>query len=281
MTGEVERLEELTGLPVRDAPRLPGEARPHPPVDCYAVAPASANMVAKQTSGVMDNQALTQVGETMGMLDLPVVVFPRVNAAHARHPAWQRHIDALRAGGVHLEYGPEVSPLYEPREAPAGRRRAGRSALGLLEPTFSAVCAACPSCRAVCSGPGRTPPRRTGLCWSLLHPRERGIDVGAQEHAGDAKPGRARPHRRMQFAPVSSSAIARAAPSCQGENAPNRGIGCESCLVDVTVRSAAHGGWGGAVFRVCCARDRRTSEPATRHGRQPPATIRLGATIAP
>ncbi|MFF7240439.1 flavoprotein [Streptomyces collinus] len=120
-SGEVERLEKLTGLPVRDEPRGPGEARPHPPVDCYVVAPASANMVAKLATGIMDNQALTQVGEAIGILDLPVVVFPRVNAAHARHPAWQHHIDALRAGGVHLVYGPDVWPLYEPREAPAGR----------------------------------------------------------------------------------------------------------------------------------------------------------------
>ncbi|MCX5130869.1 flavoprotein [Streptomyces sp. NBC_00340] len=121
MSGEVARLEKLTGFPVRDEPRLPGEARPHPPVDCYVVAPASANMVAKLATGLMDNQALTQVGEAIGTLDLPVVVFPRVNAAHARHPAWQGHIDALRAGGVRIVYGPDVWPLCEPREAPAGR----------------------------------------------------------------------------------------------------------------------------------------------------------------
>ncbi|MER5716132.1 flavoprotein [Streptomyces sp. NPDC002132] len=121
MSGEVEQLEKLTGLPVRDEPRLPGEARPHPPVDCYVVAPASANMVAKLATGLMDNQALTQVGEAIGTIGLPVVVFPRVNAAHARHPAWQRHIETLRAGGVRIVSGPEVWPLYEPREAPAGR----------------------------------------------------------------------------------------------------------------------------------------------------------------
>lgn len=121
MSGEVERLEKLTGLPVRDEPRLPGEARPYPPVDCYAVAPATANMVAKLATGLMDNQALTQVGEAIGTLGLPVVVFPRVNVAHARHPAWLRHIDTLRAGGVRIVDGPDVWPLYEPREAPVGR----------------------------------------------------------------------------------------------------------------------------------------------------------------
>ncbi|MFD0152264.1 flavoprotein [Streptomyces sp. NPDC127132] len=119
--GEVERLEELTGLPVRDEPRLPGGARPHPAVDCYVVAPASANTVAKLATGIADSQALTQVGEAMGTLGLPVVVFPRVNAAHVRHPAWRRHLEVLREAQVHLVHGPEVWPLYEPREAPSGR----------------------------------------------------------------------------------------------------------------------------------------------------------------
>ncbi|MCM1975322.1 flavoprotein [Streptomyces sp. G1] len=133
MSGEVEQLEKLTGLPVRDEPRLPGEARPHPPVDCYVVAPASANMVAKLAMGLMDNQALTQVGEAIGTLGLPTVVFPRVNAAHARHPAWQHHIDALQAGGVRVIYGPEVWPLFEPREAPAGRELPWRAVLDAVD----------------------------------------------------------------------------------------------------------------------------------------------------
>lgn len=90
-------------------------------------------MVAKLATGVMDNQALTQVGEAMGTLGLPVVVFPRVNAAHARHPSWQHHIDTLRAGGVHLVYGPDVWPLYEPREAPAGRDLPWAAVLNAVE----------------------------------------------------------------------------------------------------------------------------------------------------
>ncbi|WP_405894120.1 flavoprotein [Streptomyces sp. NBC_00104] len=120
-SGEIDRLEELTGLAVRYEARLPGDASPHPKVDCYVVAPASANTVAKLATGIADNQALTQVGEAIGTLGLPVVVFPRVNAAHARHPAWKRHITALRDADVHLVYGPDVWPLYEPREAPVER----------------------------------------------------------------------------------------------------------------------------------------------------------------
>ncbi|MET9874465.1 flavoprotein [Actinacidiphila glaucinigra] len=131
--GETDRLEELTGLPVRDDLRFPGEPRPHPPADCYVVAPASANTVAKLAAGLMDNQALTQVGEAIGTLNLPVVVFPRVNAAHVRHPAWNAHMEALKTARVHLVYGPEVWPLYEPRDAPPGRVLPWRDVLEAVE----------------------------------------------------------------------------------------------------------------------------------------------------
>lgn len=120
--GEAGRLEALTGLQVRDQPRLlPGDPRPHPNPDCYVVAPASANSVAKLALGIADNQALTQVGEALGMPEVPVVVFPCVNAAHVRHPAWKRHVAALREADVRLVHGPDVWPLREPRAA-ASRR---------------------------------------------------------------------------------------------------------------------------------------------------------------
>lgn len=85
--GELPRLEASTGLPVRSSPRLPDEDRPHPPATCYVVAPATANTVAKLALGIGDNQALTQVCEAIGTDGVRIVVFPRVNAAHARHPA--------------------------------------------------------------------------------------------------------------------------------------------------------------------------------------------------
>ncbi len=120
-SGELAELESLTGLPVRVEPRGPDERSPHPPV-CYVAAPASANTVAKLALGIADNQALTTLGEAIGNPATPVVVFPRVNAAHARHPAWEGHLAALRSGGVHLVYGPDVWTLHEPRQAPPDRR---------------------------------------------------------------------------------------------------------------------------------------------------------------
>jgi hypothetical protein len=86
------------------------------------VAPATANTVAKLAVGISDNQALTVANEAIGDLQLPVVIFPRINAAHARHPAWNGHIAALGSAGVHLVQGDDVWPLHEPRSAPPQRR---------------------------------------------------------------------------------------------------------------------------------------------------------------
>ncbi|MGW3659655.1 flavoprotein [Streptomyces sp. NPDC005151] len=131
--GELERLEAVTGLPVRDAPRLPTEPRPHPVADCYVVAPASANYVAKLATGIADTQALTQVGEALGTVEVPVALFPRINAAHARHPAWEGHVEALRKAGVELIYGSGIWTLDEPRRGPANRQLPWTAILASVE----------------------------------------------------------------------------------------------------------------------------------------------------
>ncbi|SNR41383.1 Flavoprotein [Haloechinothrix alba] len=120
--GEIPLLEHATGLPVRSRPRLPRDPRPHPDPDCCVVAPASANTVAKAALGIADNQALTQLCEALGMPSVPVVLFPRINAAHARHPAWRGHHDTLHEAGVWLVEGADVRPLHEPGQAPAGQQ---------------------------------------------------------------------------------------------------------------------------------------------------------------
>ena len=117
--GQLGKLEELTGLPVRALPRLPHETSPHPPLDVLVAAPATSNTVAKLALGIADNQALTLLCENIAVT--PMVVFPRVNAAHARQPAWESHLAGLRSCGVRLVYGEDVWPLYEPRTAPPGR----------------------------------------------------------------------------------------------------------------------------------------------------------------
>ncbi|WP_371404681.1 flavoprotein [Kribbella sp. NBC_00662] len=107
-SAERSELERITGLPVRSQPRRPGEPRPHPPIDVLVAAPASANTVAKLALGIGDNQALSVLSEGLG--STPMVVFPRVNAAHARHPAWAGHLETLRRASVALiEWGPRAA----------------------------------------------------------------------------------------------------------------------------------------------------------------------------
>lgn len=114
-SGELRRIEEVTGLPARVDPRMPTAPKPHPPVDCYLVCPASANTVTKLALGLADNQALTVACEAVGWPGVPVVVYPRVNTAHVRHPAWDSHVEALRSAGVYLLLGGDFGPLPEPR----------------------------------------------------------------------------------------------------------------------------------------------------------------------
>jgi hypothetical protein len=117
--GHVALIEDLTGLPVRSGPRLPREQSPHPAPDVLIGAPMTANSTAKLALGLSDNQALTLLCENLA--SKPTIVFPRINAAHARQPGWKGHIEALTSVGVDLVYGEDLWPLYEPRQAPADR----------------------------------------------------------------------------------------------------------------------------------------------------------------
>lgn len=130
--GESDRIEQVTGLPVRHRPRRPDEPSPHPPVTGYVVAPATAGTVAKLALGIADNQAVTAVGEALGDPRTPVVVFPRINAAHARHPAWAGHLSVLRAARAEIVDG-ELWPLHEPGAAPPGRPLPWAAILDRLE----------------------------------------------------------------------------------------------------------------------------------------------------
>ena len=114
-TGHREQIAAVTHLPVRAHPRLPHEPSPHPHSDLIVAAPLTANSTAKLALGLADNQALTLLCESIATV--PMIVFPRVNAAYARQPAWSQHLDRLRSVGVELIYGDEVWPLAEPRAA--------------------------------------------------------------------------------------------------------------------------------------------------------------------
>jgi flavoprotein len=54
-------------------------------------APLTANSVAKLALGIADNQSLTVLCECVATV--PMIVFPRINAAHARQPAWSDYLN--------------------------------------------------------------------------------------------------------------------------------------------------------------------------------------------
>lgn len=126
-TGELDRLRELTDLPVRGASRLPGEPRPHPDPDVFLFAPASGNSVAKLALGIADNQALTVLGDVLGDPGVTIAIAYQTRRAH--HPSWPRHLDTLAAAGVRLRELPapdrwsEALSLLAPGGGPTPRPR--------------------------------------------------------------------------------------------------------------------------------------------------------------
>lgn len=130
---DTEAVEAQTGYPIRSAWRTPGEARPLPPADAIAVAPATFNTVNKWAAGISDTLALGILCEAYG-LGVPVAVLPYVNAAQAAHPAYGQSLKRLREMGV-------LIGSYEPHRPKAGGgadRYRWDEALDLLAPVLSA-----------------------------------------------------------------------------------------------------------------------------------------------
>jgi hypothetical protein len=110
--GELDRLRDLTELPVRSESRLPSEPKPYPMPEAFLFVPATANSLAKLALGIADNQALTALGEAVGA-GVPVVVRPQADDKPRRHPAWTAHLATLRAAGVLVDDAPAGAP-WEP-----------------------------------------------------------------------------------------------------------------------------------------------------------------------
>lgn len=97
---QLARLQASTDLDVRWSSRTPGVPRPHPYPEAFVLAPASAGSVAKLALGLADNQALTVLGDAVGVV--PMLVGHQVPATRPAHPAWQGHLDALTGAGVRV-----------------------------------------------------------------------------------------------------------------------------------------------------------------------------------
>jgi phosphopantothenoylcysteine synthetase/decarboxylase len=105
-------VEAQTGYPIRSAWRAPGDARPLPPADAIAVAPATFNTINKWAAGISDTLALGILCEAYGM-GIPTAVLPYLNAAQAAHLAYQESLERLRGMGV-------LIGSYEPHRPKAG-----------------------------------------------------------------------------------------------------------------------------------------------------------------
>jgi phosphopantothenoylcysteine synthetase/decarboxylase len=128
-----EAVEAQTGYPIRSAWRKPGDARPLPPADAIAVAPASFNTVNKWAAGISDTLALGILCEAYG-LGIPTAVLPYVNRAMASHPVYGESLERLREMGV-LVGGYEPHP---PKAGGGAERFRWEEALELLAPEVNA-----------------------------------------------------------------------------------------------------------------------------------------------
>ena len=110
---DVAALERQTGHPVRTEYKDPGQPDVLPPADAVIVAPATVNTINKWAAGICDDLALGILVEAFGK-QLPVVVLPSTNRAHAAHPAFTENIRKLRSWGVTVLLGGDAPALPEP-----------------------------------------------------------------------------------------------------------------------------------------------------------------------
>jgi hypothetical protein len=100
----LKTLADLTGHPVRQRYKLPGQPDVLPPADAILVAPASFNTINRWAAGSADTLALGLITEGIGK-GLPLVALPHLNSWQAAHSAFPRSVDQLRADGVRVLLG--------------------------------------------------------------------------------------------------------------------------------------------------------------------------------
>lgn len=101
---DIPGLERLTGHPVRSEYKMPGEPDVWPRADVILVAPATFNTVNSWAFGLTSTFVVGVAAEAIGKA-VPLVVMPCVNAAYARHRAFDRSVAELRGMGVRVLYG--------------------------------------------------------------------------------------------------------------------------------------------------------------------------------
>jgi phosphopantothenoylcysteine decarboxylase / phosphopantothenate---cysteine ligase len=116
--------------------------------DLVAVAPATADLIAKMAHGLADDLAATALLAT----DKPVLIAPAMNPAMWAHPATQRSIGQVRADGVHV-VGPNPGNMAC-GETGLGRMAEPEQILSAIEDLLAAAAGPLLGVRAlVTSGP--------------------------------------------------------------------------------------------------------------------------------
>ena len=109
---DLEKLEHVTGHPVRSQYKLPHEPDVLPPADAMLVAPATFNTINKWAAGISDTLAVGLITEAIGM-GLPLVAVPHLNDAQARHPAFDASVAILRDAGVVVMSRQDEHPAWQ------------------------------------------------------------------------------------------------------------------------------------------------------------------------
>jgi phosphopantothenoylcysteine synthetase/decarboxylase len=99
-----QRLEALTGHPVRSAYKLPGEPDVWPPASGALIAPATFNTLNHWALGLTTSFIVGFAAEAIGKR-IPLVTMPCVNSAFLAHPQFERSIETLRQAGVRVLLG--------------------------------------------------------------------------------------------------------------------------------------------------------------------------------
>jgi phosphopantothenoylcysteine decarboxylase/phosphopantothenoylcysteine decarboxylase/phosphopantothenate--cysteine ligase len=95
--------------------------------DLALLAPATANIIGKLTSGIADDMLSTVL---MAFQNKPLVICPAMNTAMYEHPATRRNLETLKSWGV---------VIVEPKEAHLACGDTGKGALANIDTILDTV----------------------------------------------------------------------------------------------------------------------------------------------
>ncbi|MEV6498310.1 flavoprotein [Streptomyces prunicolor] len=119
---QLRELARLTGHPVRNEYKMPGEPDVWPKADVIAFAPVTFNTINSWALGLTHDFVVGVVAEGIGKR-IPIIAMPCVNSAYVQHRQFERSVDELRAMDVQLLYGedgfvPNQPGQGKPKEFP-------------------------------------------------------------------------------------------------------------------------------------------------------------------